>query len=237
MLAFLLALVVVIPLLLWAAVDASLLPSCGELRCLGLREFLSSIGNIVVAVATVFLGIFTWRQIGIAREAAGIARRSAEYISGAERAHLWMEKINLISLERNPDQARKIQAICQVRNSGRTPGFIHRIVIHYQIGEADLPHEPEIQGPAIELAGSFIAPNYFTKYSGFQTTSEIQADLIAGIMNGQKKIFYWGIIYFSDVFGDEYESGFAYRVKWHAVLDHQETLTVGSRAYWRYRRC
>jgi hypothetical protein len=187
--------------------------------------------TLALAVSTFLL----WRETSRSIEAA---KASVEAVKMTEMARIMVTRISLCDMTTGEDKPPKFRV--HYRNFGKTPGFIHRTILHFNVGQKGTP----IEDLAQSARGGFYDNGFslpptekdktaLDQYGSKPILARDFNDLMAPKPLVPVQLFVWGEVLFSPVFDEIWVSGFAYRVDLSPGAE-QKCTEVGGAAYWRF---
>ncbi len=166
--------------------------------------------GFLIVIASLQLIVFAWQahrlrqSVTATKEAANAAKRSTESLSRVERAYILIKGI---SFNLTPGLATSPHfcagGIVSLYNAGKTPAFPLKIQAIIELRET-LPIEPPQKEQKV-MPGTFIIPNNSHNFS-IETNSRNVDIATQGL-----KLFCYGIVYYKDIFGELWETGFCWQ--------------------------
>jgi hypothetical protein len=171
---------------------------------------------VALALATVGLGILSWRQsrdmkdsIAVAKESANAAMLQARAVIGVE-----LPKIILSRVEFGDTGAASLASRLQspkiaisVTNYGKTPAFLLGQAIEIEVC-ALLPAQPEYPS-ALDLAPETVV-EYKNKYllGTARLKSPLSPDDIQAILDGNTRLWVYGYVYYRNILSEPHMARF-----------------------------
>jgi hypothetical protein len=223
---------------------------------------LNDYGVAITALATVFIGIFTltlklstdklWKaakaqiataenaakiqsadmqaSIAAAQSAADAAKLNADAFMASESAQLWMDEVRIHGIRTAPTA---LMITYTIRNSARSPGFVHHVPTRIFFGTA-LPEERDLDQTEAPVK-MFVASNNFVGVDGDLVINSNPAIDALLATNPTTFMFFYGSINYRDIFGKERRAGFAYKIVFGGSDISESSTFAGGPAYWDYQ--
>jgi hypothetical protein len=197
-----------------------------------IAKFLNGYGVALTAVATVAIALFTWtlwqsneKMWTVTKVSAEAARNSADAAVAIERARFYIivDKHNLadiVALVENSgvNESRSIPGgdnICityRFRNYGKTPGIIRELIVDSMIAED--PVDPLAMFTSTkDFPEYMIGTSGWTKVANHSPAVPPSASQIRSIGRNATRLWFFGRLYYDDVFGKCHTHRFFFRSK------------------------
>jgi hypothetical protein len=164
------------------------------LRCQG--ESLDANGDLLTAIGTLAIAIFTWT---LWRS----TDRASEHFRASERAYMLMSHKSGLQIE-----GQKIGVTMQIRNWGKTPGTVTDNVLGpvFFAGKGRLPPKPDYNLLRTANPEAFLAPS-----GKIQWTQEFEIGIpdLAEVTAGRITLIMFGYVDYRDQFGGRFRNGYA----------------------------
>ncbi|MGO9232728.1 MAG: hypothetical protein ACLP4V_01045 [Methylocella sp.] len=171
---------------------------------------------VALVLATIGLGIFSWRQSRDLKDSIAVAKESASAAMLHARAAIGLElpKIILSRVDFGDTGAASLASRLQspkieisVTNYGKTPAFLLGQAIEIEVG-ALLPPEPVYPG-AVDLPPETIV-EYKNKYplGTARPKSPLSPEDIQAILDGNTRLRVYGYVYYRDILSEAHMARF-----------------------------
>ena len=187
---------------------------------------ITALGTIVIAIFTAILGIFTVRLAQSTRVAADAAKESSDAAVAVERARFFivLEDCNLSHLvtafrdfgRLTPGDSINIK-FC-FKNYGKTPGILKLRIIG-SLFAAELPDTLPLPLSVKDFPETMIGGDAQTMSSCFSPTIAPTADEIGSVMTNNLPFWFYGRLYYDDVFGRSQVHCFYFRSRSNSTGD------------------
>jgi hypothetical protein len=200
-------------------------------------DWLTEDGTVFFTAALVFVagiqaGLFVWQlrymRQGIqdAATAANAAATSADALVASERARFFIviDHCNLSHLVGLFQQSGRVRPGENVsvkfffKNYGKTPGILKERVVNSVIAE-ELPETLALPLSVKNFRETMIGGGNSTDFEFFGPTDLPTNEQLAAIMRNNKRFWFYGRLYYNDVFGDPQVHCFYFRSRSNAAGD------------------
>ena len=194
-------------------IDRKIVDLTGNLAKYTLGLFVTA---VALVLATIGLGIFSWRQSRDMKDSIAVAKESASAAMLHARAAIGLElpKIILSRVDFSDAGAASLASRLQspkieisVTNYGKTPAFLLGQAIEIEVG-ALLPPEP-VYPSAVDLPPETIV-EYKNKYplGTARPKSPLSPEDIQAILDGNTRLRVYGYVYYRDILSEAHMARF-----------------------------
>ena len=194
-------------------IDRKIVDLTGNLAKYTLGLFVTA---VALVLATIGLGIFSWRQSRDTKDSIAVAKESASAAMLHARAAIGLElpKIILSRVDFSDAGAASLASRLQspkieisVTNYGKTPAFLLGQAIEIEVG-ALLPPEP-VYPSAVDLPPETIV-EYKNKYplGTARPKSPLSHEDIQAILDGNTRFRVYGYVYYRDILSEAHMARF-----------------------------